>query len=171
MESPFAQYLHANYAPSDSELKYIRSHLIPHAREVVRLDALIADLSAKRAKAQAYIDVHKALLSPARRLPPDVVQEIFLACLPTKRNAVMSAKETPLLLTTICRAWRALALGTPALWASLTPRSDSSSIAARDRGTCGSGSRARGGVPSPSPSLEPGIWSSGRRTTSSPSMT
>ncbi|KAJ7727543.1 hypothetical protein DFH07DRAFT_896211 [Mycena maculata] len=119
MESPFAQHLNTNYAPSDFEVKGIQSHLIPYVDEISRLDSLIRDLSAQREKTLQYIVAHKALLSPARRLPPDVMQELFLACLPTHRNAVMSITEAPILLTRICSAWRALALSTPALWASL----------------------------------------------------
>jgi hypothetical protein len=38
----------------------------------------------------AYVDTHKALISPARRLPLDIIEEIFVACLPTHRNCVMS---------------------------------------------------------------------------------
>ncbi|KAJ7785186.1 hypothetical protein DFH07DRAFT_699116, partial [Mycena maculata] len=119
MESPFAQHLDTNYTPSDTEIKWIKSHLLPHILEVSRLDALIQDLSVRRDKTQEYIDAHRALLTPVRRLPPEIVQEIFLACLPTQRNAVMSAQEAPLILTSICASWRALALSTPALWASL----------------------------------------------------
>ncbi|KAF8138062.1 hypothetical protein K438DRAFT_1427370, partial [Mycena galopus ATCC 62051] len=68
---------------------------------------------------QAYIDSNKALISHPRRLPPDIVREIFVACLPVHRNAVMSAQEAPLLLGRICSAWRAITLYTPRLWASL----------------------------------------------------
>ncbi|KAJ7154880.1 hypothetical protein C8R43DRAFT_857362, partial [Mycena crocata] len=63
-----------------------------------------------------YISAYKALVSPVRRRPPDIVQEIFLACLPTRHNAVMSTRDAPLLLAHICSAWRVLALATPALW-------------------------------------------------------
>ncbi|KAJ7935840.1 hypothetical protein B0H13DRAFT_2649502 [Mycena leptocephala] len=119
MDSPFAQHLNTNYAPSDPEIKHIQSHLIPHVLEVSRLDSLIRRLSAQRERTVEYIEAHKALLTPARRLPPDVVQEIFIACLPIDRNAVMSTTEAPLLLTCICSAWRTLALSIPALWASL----------------------------------------------------
>ncbi|KAJ7646544.1 hypothetical protein FB45DRAFT_890731, partial [Roridomyces roridus] len=44
---------------------------------------------------------------------------IFVACLPTGRNAVMSALEAPLLVSRICSEWRAIALTTPSLWDSL----------------------------------------------------
>ncbi|KAJ7733862.1 hypothetical protein DFH07DRAFT_845218 [Mycena maculata] len=118
-ESPFAQHLNTNYSPSDSEVKWIHSHLVPHVLEVSRLESLIRDLSAQRERTLAYIGAHRALLSPVRRMPLDIMQEIFLACLPTHRNAVMCAREAPLILIRICRAWKTLALSTPALWVSL----------------------------------------------------
>ncbi|KAJ6571233.1 hypothetical protein B0H19DRAFT_987847 [Mycena capillaripes] len=119
MDSPFARHLHTNYVPSDTEVKCIEEHLLPHRLELLRLERLIQDLCSQRTKILHYINVHKALISPARRLPADIVQEIFLACLPTQRNSVMSSKDAPLILTRICSGWRAVALSTPALWASL----------------------------------------------------
>ncbi|KAJ6492464.1 hypothetical protein C8R47DRAFT_1120802 [Mycena vitilis] len=119
MESPFSRYLHTNYVPRDAEVKAIRSHLVAHTLEVSRLEALILDLSTQRQKKLEYIGAHEALMSPARRMPQDVMQEVFLACAPAQRNAVMSTKDVPLLLTRICKSWRILALSTPALWASL----------------------------------------------------
>ncbi|KAJ7661090.1 hypothetical protein B0H17DRAFT_1259696, partial [Mycena rosella] len=119
MESPFSQYLNTNYAPSDLEVQDIQAHLVSHFLEASRLEALIQDLFAQREKTLAYIDAHQALISPARRLPREIVEEMFVACLPTHRNAVMSAKEAPLVLARICSAWREIALSTPALWASL----------------------------------------------------
>ncbi|KAJ7069488.1 hypothetical protein C8F01DRAFT_1112917 [Mycena amicta] len=52
-----------------------------------------------------------------RRIPQDVLQEIFLQCLPKDRNPAMSAFEGPVLLGRICAEWRLLVLQTPALWA------------------------------------------------------
>ncbi|KAJ7609552.1 hypothetical protein DFH06DRAFT_1485755 [Mycena polygramma] len=100
MQSPFAQHLHMNYVPTDSEVKGIRSHLrvISYTLEVSRLEALIKDLSNQRQKTMDYIAAHEALISPARRMPHDIVQEVFLACLPTRRNSVMSTKDAPLSL-------------------------------------------------------------------------
>ncbi|KAJ7141717.1 hypothetical protein C8R43DRAFT_1017064 [Mycena crocata] len=119
MESPFARYLYTSYVPSDSEVEHIKRHLEAPFSEVSRLESLIRDLSAQREKLVEYISAHEALISPMRRLPQDVVQEIFVACLPTHRNAVMSAREAPLLLARVCSAWRTLAMTTPALWATL----------------------------------------------------
>ncbi|KAJ7167261.1 hypothetical protein C8R43DRAFT_1232223 [Mycena crocata] len=119
MESPFARYLHTNYIPSDSEIKQIKALLAPRCLEVSRLESLIKDLSAQRDNLAEYISAHTALISPVRHLPRDIMQEIFIACLPVHRNAVMSAQETPVLLTRICSGWREVALATPALWASI----------------------------------------------------
>ncbi|KAJ7892829.1 hypothetical protein B0H14DRAFT_958833 [Mycena olivaceomarginata] len=119
MESRFSRRLNTNYIPSDEEVDFIRIELVSHTQELARIDERIRELSAQRDQIQAYIDTHKALISHPRRLPVDILREIFIACLPANRNAVMSSQEAPLLLGRICSAWRAIALSTPRLWASL----------------------------------------------------
>ncbi|KAJ7353570.1 hypothetical protein DFH08DRAFT_1077681 [Mycena albidolilacea] len=119
MESPFSHRFNTNYIPSDEEIQFIKGDLVSHAQELARIDERIRELAAQRDQIKAYIDSHKALISHPRRLPPDIVREIFVACLPSDRNAVMSAQEAPLLLCRICSAWRTIALSTPRLWASL----------------------------------------------------
>ncbi|KAJ7721118.1 hypothetical protein B0H16DRAFT_378208 [Mycena metata] len=126
MASPFTSRLGTNYCPQDEEIAQI---LALTAGPSLRLEALEDEISnlqhalqklvEEREKLATYIDAHKALLSPARRLPHDVIEEIFMACLPTHRNCVMSATEAPILLGRICSAWRDLSLSTPRLWASL----------------------------------------------------
>ncbi|KAK6977588.1 hypothetical protein R3P38DRAFT_3295170 [Favolaschia claudopus] len=118
-ESPFKSHINTNYIPTDPEISQIRGHLVPHEAELVRLDALIQDLCAQRDRVKDYVESHKALISHPRRLPQDIVEEIFLACLPTAHNAVMSVTEPPLLLGRICGRWRSIAFALPRLWASL----------------------------------------------------
>ncbi|KAJ6598533.1 hypothetical protein B0H10DRAFT_2441483 [Mycena sp. CBHHK59/15] len=79
---------------------------------------MLADLTQKRDHLVDFIDAHLALVSPARRLPDDVVREIFEASLPSE-YAVMRGDEPPLLLRQICQPWRRLAQSTPRLWATL----------------------------------------------------
>ncbi|KAK6977566.1 hypothetical protein R3P38DRAFT_2666316 [Favolaschia claudopus] len=118
-ESPFNELLHTNHVPTDAGIAQIRGHLAPHEAELARLDALIRDLSAKRERTKHYIDAHKALISHPRRLPPELLQKIFVECLPTAHNAVMSVAAAPLLLGHICSRWRAIAFATPKMWDSL----------------------------------------------------
>ncbi|KAJ7359312.1 hypothetical protein DFH08DRAFT_408257 [Mycena albidolilacea] len=119
MESRFSRRLNTSYIPSGEEVDFIRMELVSHTQELARIDERIRELSAQRDQIQAYIDSHKALISHPRRLPVDILREIFIACLPANRNAVMSSQEAPLLLGRICSAWRTIALSTPRLWASL----------------------------------------------------
>ncbi|KAJ7447123.1 hypothetical protein B0H11DRAFT_2290284 [Mycena galericulata] len=124
--SPFDDILYTNAVPSDAECQRIHDLLVgPQkkaavlAQEVVRVQSLLDELTAKRDQLNAFIDAHLALVSPVRRLPDDVVREIFVAALPSDRNAIMSEEEAPLLLSHISQGWRNLALSTPRLWSTL----------------------------------------------------
>ncbi|KAJ7472641.1 hypothetical protein FB451DRAFT_1089526 [Mycena latifolia] len=126
IDTPFKDWLHTNAVPSDAECQRIHELLAGPRREVdeitdeiERLQTLINELTGKRAHLAGFIDAHLALVSPTRRLPEDVVAEIFTASLPSHRNAVMSGGESPLLLCHVCRVWRRLALLTPRLWTTL----------------------------------------------------
>ncbi|KAJ7762482.1 hypothetical protein B0H16DRAFT_1368650 [Mycena metata] len=125
-DSPFSAHLGTKYCPSDEEVLEIKAFLVEPTLRLKNLDDEIADLQkaidklkAERDSVESFVDAHKALISPARRLPLDIIQEIFIACLPTHRNCVMSASEAPVLLGRICSSWRAISLSTPRLWSSL----------------------------------------------------
>ncbi|KAJ7442982.1 hypothetical protein FB451DRAFT_1105393 [Mycena latifolia] len=126
MSSPFTSKLGTNYCPQDEEIVQIHTLLIEPTLRLKRLDDEIAvlqkvldKLAEERAGISAYVDAHKALISPVRRLPLDVIQEIFTACIPMHRNCVMSAMEVPILLGRICSSWRSISLSTPRLWSRL----------------------------------------------------
>ncbi|KAJ6594630.1 hypothetical protein B0H19DRAFT_921280, partial [Mycena capillaripes] len=123
MDSPFAPRLGTNYSPDDEEVLKIKTFLIEPrlrlkclANEIAELQKTIDKLSAERDGLGAFVEAHQALISPVRRLPLDIIQEIFVACIPTHRNCVMSASEAPVLLGRICSSWRAISLSTPRLW-------------------------------------------------------
>ncbi|KAJ7253491.1 hypothetical protein C8J57DRAFT_1473819 [Mycena rebaudengoi] len=118
--------LNTNIIPDDAECQQIRDFLVDPRKEAVhlaeqiaRMQKVLEELTRKRDDLTEFIDAHLALVSPARRLPDDVVREIFVASLPANRNCAISAKESPLLLCAICQSWRHLALSTPQLWASV----------------------------------------------------
>lgn len=70
-------------------------------------------------KLEDFMDGHNRLLSPARKLLPEILQEIFFHCLPVAHNAVLDSREAPLLLGRICSQWRRIAYSTPRLWTSI----------------------------------------------------
>jgi hypothetical protein len=118
-DSPLADKLHTNYVPSDAELELLLAFLVEPKNELARIDAQINELMVERSSLSATIDAHKALISPMRRVPEDILCEVFIACLPTAHNALIDADEAPMLLGRIFRHWRAVAYSTPRLWASL----------------------------------------------------
>ncbi|KAJ7464744.1 hypothetical protein B0H11DRAFT_2051044 [Mycena galericulata] len=119
MDSPLHDKIGTNYAPLDSEIAQIKDLLLAPSAEIERLDHEIAKLHHKRWTLRTFVDGHRALIAPIRRLPPDIVREIFVACMPVDQNAAMSAHEAPLLLGRICSAWRTVALSTPTIWSSI----------------------------------------------------
>ncbi|KAG7089013.1 hypothetical protein E1B28_010726 [Marasmius oreades] len=119
LDSPFSPFLNTNYAPSAREIGQINDLLIDPVEKLRKLDEEISQLQAQRNRLQAFIDNHRALISPFRRLPADVWSEISIQCLPSPEFPVRSIAEAPLLLTAICRPWREIALKTPRIWNSL----------------------------------------------------
>lgn len=126
MESRFTPLLSTNYVPSKDELNEIHKLLEDPVDQLVRLDAeiarlqnIIGELSLKRNQLHTDIVRHGNLIAPLRRIPEELLQEIFLRCLPVDHNAVMSCHEAPLLLGRVCSQWRSVSISTPRLWSGI----------------------------------------------------
>ncbi|KAJ6629224.1 hypothetical protein B0H10DRAFT_1988635 [Mycena sp. CBHHK59/15] len=125
-KSPIPHMLHTNFVPSEAQSNEIRESISDSLKSLDDLDSEISSLKARvaqlleqREKLCADISAHQALVTPARRLPRDIIQEIFVACLPADRNPVMTSSDPPMLLGQIYSFWRDIALSTPCLWSSL----------------------------------------------------
>ncbi|KIM47160.1 hypothetical protein M413DRAFT_57140, partial [Hebeloma cylindrosporum] len=84
-----------------------------------QIEVAIELLKEKKNHIQKSIDACNAVLSPVRRLPIDILQEIFYQCLPTDHHPIMSATEAPMLLTRVSSLWRSVAFSMPRIWAKL----------------------------------------------------
>ncbi|KAG1862097.1 hypothetical protein DFJ58DRAFT_725515 [Suillus subalutaceus] len=113
--------IHAVVTQRKSQLAALDNHidLLNHALE--KLQGIQARLKEQRAIVQESLAFHEALVSPAPYLlPSELLGEIFLWCLPQINYITPSSNECPIVLTRVCRHWRAVALSTPRLWASLS---------------------------------------------------
>ena len=126
MESPFASRLDSNYVATESESLEIQTLLeLPTSRleelstQLQDLDEQSTQIRNEQSSLLLFISKHRALISLIRKLPIDILQEIFIACLPTNHNPVMSRWEPPILLTQVCSSWRNVAHSTPQLWKSI----------------------------------------------------
>ena len=70
----------------------------------------------------ASMRAHQGLISCIRRLPSEILGEIFVRCVPPEPYVEPDTTAAPLLLLAVCRGWRRVALGTPRLWCSLSVR-------------------------------------------------
>ena len=139
MASPWNSVLNTNYAPTDDEAIQIRAFCEKPQqkvweidREIQQLRERLNDLLHERGALVEMLEHHKALVSPVRRLSPEMLQQIFFCCLPVDRNPAVHPSEAPLLLGRICRLWREIANSTPRLWSAIhivIPSKENASLA------------------------------------------
>ncbi|KAJ7471453.1 hypothetical protein B0H11DRAFT_1372679 [Mycena galericulata] len=75
------------------------------------------NLAARRQELQDFLADHRRVVAPIRKIPNELLSEIFLQC--TERNS--SCKWNPRtdpewVLVQVCSRWRAIALSTPRMW-------------------------------------------------------
>jgi hypothetical protein len=87
--------------------------------QIALLDEATAALQLRRADLLQSVKFHKSFLSPVRRLPPEILGEIFSlvvhAGFPDDRDLPVT-QYAPWLFTRVCRHWSAVALANPSLW-------------------------------------------------------
>ena len=123
---PFSSYLDSNYIPFDDEAVQIKTFLIQPRKELeemkAEMDRLQAELSSVKSK---YDNLYHqfnscaSLITLPRRVPDDVLEEIFYQSLPTDQNALLDSNAAPLIFTRICRQWRQVAFASPKLWSTI----------------------------------------------------
>ncbi|KAJ7602684.1 hypothetical protein DFH06DRAFT_1023556, partial [Mycena polygramma] len=81
------------------------------------LDQEIARLQEERASLTSYRTRNRGILSPLRKMPPEVLGEIFLLAVPTEKAPwPRRVTDSPWYLTHVSSHWRAVAVSIPALW-------------------------------------------------------
>ena len=109
-----------------ANLAMISSRIGSIDEQISHLQSQREILFSKRDQELKNIAVLKSILSPIRRVPTDVLGEIFLFCLPEASVSwavnVLRADEAPLLLCQVCLKWRRTALDFPPLWKALVLR-------------------------------------------------
>ncbi|KAJ7803743.1 hypothetical protein B0H13DRAFT_1671541, partial [Mycena leptocephala] len=119
-------HLGTTYVPTASERKNIQEYCAQGTEYLVRLAEAVdrhrlrlQSSSDELAKMHKLFDPYLALLSPIRTMPVEILQEIFMACLPTRHDSIMHASHIPLILGRVCSRWRTISLSTPVLWSSV----------------------------------------------------
>ncbi|KAF7346633.1 F-box domain-containing protein [Mycena sanguinolenta] len=117
--------VNSNDAPLDSDISCVQQ-LISDAEDrlhaldehILSLQTTLAQLVQRRSEITDSLCGHRAILSPVRRVPPELICEIFDFA--TAENRGSPRDRPPWWVGFISRPWRYYALGYPALWSSLT---------------------------------------------------
>ncbi|KAJ7609115.1 hypothetical protein FB45DRAFT_1039272 [Roridomyces roridus] len=90
--------------------------------EIFRLRDRLDQLQGQRMQLSEYHSEHVPILSPLRRMPPEVLVQIFLRTLPSFQESngdASDARESPWTLAQVSGRWREIALSTPSLWSTV----------------------------------------------------
>ena len=121
--TPVPDLLGGHYIASESQAQMISNTILVAegdimrlSGEITRLNAILDGLTCKRDALRTYTHLHAALVAPIRRLPPEVLSEIFLCYKDENSVSLPRLNKAPLLLGGVCGRWRTIALSTPRLW-------------------------------------------------------
>lgn len=81
--------------------------------------AKLDELRKSEGDSYAAITALHILLSPIRRLPHELLTEIFIYCLPQKQFVLPGDVGSPLRLMQVCTEWWKVCVSSPQLWSSL----------------------------------------------------
>ncbi|KII91818.1 hypothetical protein PLICRDRAFT_105807, partial [Plicaturopsis crispa FD-325 SS-3] len=129
---PVPRLLRTNELPSTMEAQASQAY-IDGAEEHMRvflagLETILTTLDILNRQCDVLeetIHCYKAVFSPFRRLPAELLSEVFVHCLPPDSapspyapplSSGPALGSAPLLLMSVCKRWRAVALSTPRLW-------------------------------------------------------
>ncbi|KAJ7577764.1 hypothetical protein C8J56DRAFT_970588 [Mycena floridula] len=133
IHSPRIQWLlQSNETPLDSELAQFQEYISAEKRAVVDLDDKITEmrqrlalLVAEREQKERNIADCQILVNPVRRLPPDILNEIFLAFVleedyhKNHRSTSLDPRDAPWTITQVSSRWREVAICHPPLRATV----------------------------------------------------
>ncbi|TEB18847.1 hypothetical protein FA13DRAFT_1745147 [Coprinellus micaceus] len=140
--SPFSQYLNTNYAPSDSEIAFLKQLIQDREATAAALadkieetkrdlvtqteekEMKLAYMEHRLAANRQFIEDHAMLLSPIRRVPHDVLDLLFQTFLesveqpgcPESWPSFRPTAHPSTTISQVCADWRRVALQTRTLW-------------------------------------------------------
>ncbi|KAJ7193940.1 hypothetical protein GGX14DRAFT_587395 [Mycena pura] len=114
-KSPCPDLLLNNLTPTDFQLHQIRKSIQGADEDIRRLQDAIDQLSTQIGALQSFVERHRGVASAVRRLPSEILFEIFTHSLNTNRSS-FHPKNALTDIIRVCARWRAVALASPLLW-------------------------------------------------------
>src|ERR1700734_329019 len=99
-----------------------KSRLLHLDIKLTRAQKTMAELQDQRTSLQRHIVRYLWLLSPVRRLPLEILWEIFMFCVPDDTElswTVRGHSQAVMVPSQVCSVWRTAALSSPRLWSKI----------------------------------------------------
>ncbi|KAK0218464.1 hypothetical protein EDD85DRAFT_893841, partial [Armillaria nabsnona] len=102
----------------DENLEFIASL----QERVSKARAVLNELLKEQRSVKDMVESCKTIIRPIRKVPEDIVREIFLALWDTEEEGKDSLNKrfAPLVVSQVCRDWRNIALSMSQLWSTIT---------------------------------------------------
>ncbi|KAJ7608991.1 hypothetical protein FB45DRAFT_762607, partial [Roridomyces roridus] len=104
-------------------MAYIQDVVSKTSQRLASLDEHISDLQGQLKQLEDErlllcdsLQKNIAINSPLRRMPPEVLAEIFMSTLPEEYKEPAKIDQSPWVLGRVCSRWRTIALSIPSLW-------------------------------------------------------
>lgn len=124
-ETPTPHLLLSNNAPSEYETRMLtdcihqaQADMECYLEQLTRENTWRGLTLFRHDEAAKFVSEHKAVISPIRRLPPEILQEIFLYAVDAEPKTIPwhHVTSAPYGLSQVSALWRKTALNTPILW-------------------------------------------------------
>ncbi|KAJ7617770.1 hypothetical protein FB45DRAFT_214534 [Roridomyces roridus] len=113
--SPFVHLLESNDPPDEGEAALIRGFLDENRERMDEIRAM-PHTAPELDELERSLEAHIALLSPIRRVPGELLSEIFTHLSYKRKVGSRRIDAPPWLVGNVCRSWRNAALSTSILW-------------------------------------------------------
>ncbi|KAJ7184891.1 hypothetical protein C8R46DRAFT_842273, partial [Mycena filopes] len=78
---------------------------------------VLSEVNSQRHRCQQSLSRLICVRAPIRRVPPEILAEIFhFSCRTYENTSITDVQAAPLLLGQVCSLWRAVSQNTPRLW-------------------------------------------------------
>ncbi|KAF7980870.1 hypothetical protein HWV62_36541 [Athelia sp. TMB] len=128
-KSPVRALICSNLPPATTSQLNAAQQTLQEAQRYLRdvdenisqMDAALQRLLEKRTALQNYVEAHKGIVSSLRKVPNEILSEIFIHALPPFPFK-LSKNRAPLLFERVCKRWKDISRSTPTLWSYISLR-------------------------------------------------
>lgn len=113
-KSPTPELLSHNGPPTTFEAQAVHGALSQVEITIARIEIELKRLLLARFELQRFQNQHKGVVSSLRRLPNEIIEKIIKFC-----TSGFTNRKVPFVIAHVCRHWRAIAINTAQLWATV----------------------------------------------------